>query len=92
MIDLDVEGLQGYRVLEARCQEIREYAKVGELNELRKSIEYLQYHMDTRDEHVRTPSLDHERQPIPVYYGKHETWQHFFIFPTGLCRRASRKH
>lgn len=59
------------RILEIRGRELREYAKVGELNELRRSMEFLQRLMDIiGNETVRTPSLKCERQAIPVYNNK----------------------
>ena len=54
--------------MEIRGHEIRRYVKIEELEELRRSLE------DVRqariNEHVRTPSHEHERQPVPIYYGK----------------------
>ena len=53
------------RVMEIRGREISEFAKVRELDEPHR------HRVDTREhETVRTQSGEHERNPIPMYYGK----------------------
>jgi len=44
------------------------YDKIEELNELLRSLRNMR--QSGGDEHVRTPPLNYERRPIPMYYGK----------------------
>ena len=68
------------RVLDTRGQESHEYAKVRELDEPHRNINNLRRRVEARDsEATRTPSHDHERQPIPAYYGKSSAFLTLFF-------------
>ena len=66
-INREIAGI--HIVLEARGHEMKGYAKIEELDELRRRLENVRQARSS--EHVRTSSHDHERQqPVPMYYGK----------------------
>ena len=57
------------RMMDIRGREISECAKIRERDKLHRAIGGLRRRVDARDsEAIGTPSHEHERQPVPMYY------------------------
>ena len=88
---MDREIASAHRILEIRGHEMRGYAKIEELDELRRSLEDVRQARSS--EHVRTPSHEHEMQLVPMYYGKRKDLSAFLnLFATGPCPKTSKQH
>ena len=82
------------RMMDIRGREISECAKIRELDELHRTIESLRHRVDVRDsDTIGTPSYEHERQPVPMYYGKRKDLSAFLnVFLNWACPKTSKQH